>query len=334
MSRLGYLATRAAFALLSLWLVVTVAFALVALTGDPNQAAAEYAAAVAASEGGASAEEVRAEAEAAVETYRAARNLDEPVAARYANWLTNVATLDLGNSFTHQRPVTAVLRDRLAITLTYALPGMAIALVGGSVLGTYAVLGRRRLLSRAAAAASYTTFGVPNFWIASVVLSVGLYELGAVWLINYDLERAVLSPYNRRRLLVPALLLGTGLVAGQARYVRTAVLDRADETYVRSLRARGASEFDVARHVLKNAFAPLLSRFVSTLLGVLVLNVIVIEYVLNLPGFGAVSYAAIVERDLPLIVGVTLVVAAVGVGGAFLKDAVELHVDPRIEPDE
>lgn len=333
MSRLAYLTTRVAFVLVSLWLVVTVTFAMVALTGDPNQAAVRYAAAAAAAQGGTSPEEMRAEAEAAVQAYRAARNLDATVTERYLDWLASVATLDLGRSFNHQTPVTTLLRERLAITLTYAVPGMALATVGGSVLGTYVALGRRRLVSRLAAVASYTTFGVPNFWIASVAISVGLYEFGAVWLIDYDLERAALSPHNRKRLLLPAVVLGSGLVAGQARYVRTAVLDRASETYVRALRARGATELDVARHVLKNAFAPLLSRFVSTLLGVLVINVIVVEYVFSIPGFGAITYGAIMDRDLPLIVGVTLVVAAVGIGGAFLKDLVELHVDPRVDPD-
>lgn len=330
MNRKRWLLRRFAVSLLALWFVFSATFFLVALTGDPNEAVVEYGVAQELAGSGASEAEIEEAIEEATQAYRDARNLDEPITDRYVSWMSNLLRLDLGFAFSHPQPVTSLLVDRLAITLGYLVPGLAIALVGGTVLGTYTALGNRPVLTHALRVGSYGVFGLPNFWLAMMAIAIGFQEFGFLFLTGYELERGVLSTHNAKRLVLPALLVGTGLMAEQARFVRASILERHRELFVALVRAKGGSETRVAIHVLRNEFVSLSALFVSTLLGVLLVNVFVIEYVFNIPGFGLLSYNAILDRDLPVIVGMTLVVAIVGIGGNFLQDVVAASVDPRV----
>lgn len=328
MTRRWWLLRRGLLSLVALWAVVSVAFAFVALTDDPNEGLIRFEAAKTALAGG---ENVSAAVDRALRGYREARNLDEPVLDRYLAWMQSVATLNLGVSFRTGQFVTPLVARRLAITLQYTLPGLAVAVLGGTLVGTYAGLGDDDSLSRAATLLSYTTYGIPNFWIASVVSSLAVWEFGILTLTGYELDRGLWAPENLEKLVLPALLLGTGLIATLARYVRTRVLATRDETFVKVVRAKGASRPRVARHVLRVAALPLLSLVLSNLLGVLVLGVVVIEFVFDVPGFGLLTLRSVQNRDLPVIVGVTLVVAATGVLGTFLKDVATTRLDPRID---
>lgn len=334
MNRTWWLARRLAFSLFALWIVVSVTFALVAFTGDPGEASVEFSVAAELAESGASAEEIEREAERAVQAYREARNLDQPVHERYVNWLASVARLDLGTSYSHPTPVTTLIGERLTITLGYVIPGMAIAVLGGVAVGTYSAIGRNPVLSRVATGFTYTVFGIPNFWIAAVAILVGMYQFGWLFLIGYDLEQRVLSTHNLKRLALPAVLLGTGLIAEQARYVRSAVLSREGELFVTQVKAKGMGPLHVVRHLLRISLIPLISLFFANLLGVLVVNVFVIEFVFELPGFGTLCYNAIMNRNLPVITGMALFVAGVGIVGNFLQDVAYMAFDPRIELDE
>lgn len=332
MTRWRYLIRRIAFALVAIWLVATIAFGLVALTPDPGEGASYRSAAMAAAMEGADAEEVIERAEEAQRSYREARNLDEPVWTRYLGWMRGLATFDWGFSHTHGVAVSSLLVDRLAVTLAYVFPGTAIALVGGVVLGTYSGLRPHSILARLTVGTSYVAFAIPSFWIANVAILLGASEYGVI-LADYRPGLGILDPHNLGQLALPALLLGTGLLAGQARFVRTEVIDHEREEFVRLVRAKGLSEIGVARHILRVAMLPLVTLFLSNLLGVLVLNVFVLEYVFELPGFGELSYQAVVDRDLPLVVGTTMVIAYAGVFGNLLKDLAHTAMDPRVGLD-
>ncbi|THE63607.1 ABC transporter permease [Salinadaptatus halalkaliphilus] len=321
---------RTAFALLALWLVVTGAFVLLATTDDPNEALVRQAAAMEVADGTMDEDEVEVHVEQAVEAYREQRGYDLPLHERYFEWLSGIATFQWGLSESTGQPVTDVLGERLAVTATYVFPGLALALVGGVALGTYGALGRNQLLSRLSIIATYTIYGVPNFWIAAVALAIVPLQFGIV-LTGYDLERSLVSSYNLQRVALPALILGTGLIAGQAQHVRAELLERESRPYVRTARAGGLSEWRVSYHVLRVAAVPLLSLTLSKLFGVLLVNVFVLEYVFELPGFGLVTYNAILRRDLPLVMGATLIIAIVGIVATYVQDLAAGALDPRVD---
>ena len=329
MNRSRWILRRIAFSVIALWAILTVTFLFVALSGDPGEAVVRYGVAQDMIGGTASSEEIEAEAERAVQAYRDARNLDDPIHHRYLNWMYSLATFDLGTSYTHPTPVTTLLTDRLTITMAYVLPGMTLGIAGGTFVGTYAVVGRRRLVSRIATLGSYTAFGIPNFWIAIVAIGVGLHTFHVAFMTGYDTSQGVTSMDNLYRLVLPSILIATAVMAEQARFVRSELKEHEHAAFVKQVRSTGVSEWRVSRHILRVSLLPLLSLVFAKLLGVFVLNVFVIEFVFGIPGFGQLSYNAILNRNLPVIVGMTLVIAVIGVVGNLIQDVLWVAFDPR-----
>lgn len=312
---------RLGFAVVAAFVVMTVTFAFIALTGDPTVAILRYGLASA----GVPPEEINA----TVDAYRAARNLDEPVLQRYVRWLGNVVTLQWGRSFASGEPVTAIIAARVPFTLAYVVPGLALSGVGALALGLYSATDPAGDRGRLAAAASYVAHGVPGFWIAAILILA--FKIHHGWVATrFDADASVFASQNLVRLVLPALLLALGVLAGQARHVRSATRERATREFVRLLRAKGAGPRVVARHVLRNAAAPLVSLFFVDLLAVLVVNVYVIEYVFDIPGFAMLSYQAIKNHDLPVVLGTTMVIAFVGIAANLVQDVSYAALDPRV----
>ena len=125
-------------------------------------------------------------------------------------------------------------------------------------------------------------------------------------------------------------MLGTSLLAGQARYARAESSEYVNAEFVKLLRAKGASGWAVARHLLRNAAVPLLSLFFADLLVIVALNIFVLEVVFGIPGLGQLSYEAIQNRDLPLILGTVMVLVFAGIFGNLFQDITYRTLDPRI----
>lgn len=329
MSKRRQVLRRVAFSLFAVYLVVTLTFGFVALTPDPNVPQIRFA--VAQSTHNFS--NLDARVNAAVSAYRDRTNQDEPVLQRYENWLVNVATLDWGTSYRSGQPVTAVIAERLPYTLAYVVPAMVLAGLVGVAFGLYSATHRYGLPDWLGSAAAYVGLGVPNFWLASVLILLVSFDFA--WVpTSFAPEKGVFASENLLRFVLPAAILTTGLVAGQLRYVRAETSEYVRAEFVTLLRAKGATGWRVARHVLRNAAVPLLSLFFVETLAVLVFDVFVIEYVFKIPGFGLLTYQAIKSRDLPLIIGTTMVIAFVGIAGNLVQDVAYVLLDPRVEDDD
>lgn len=321
MSRGRLLVRRVGFAVVAVYLVVSVAFAVVAFTPDPNEAALAYSVA---RETGGDSEAV----ERAVTAYREARNEDDPVLQRYVRWLVDVTTLDWGRSYTLERPVTALVAERLPRTLGYVLPAMVLSAVVGVAAGVRAATDPRSLSARFGATGAYLALSLPNFWLAEVLPVLFVLPLFASGVEPL----ALLGAFVDRRVL-PVAVVATSLVAGQLRYARAETVEYVGTDFVKLVRAKGGGRRRVSRHVLRNALLPLVSLFFTDMLAVLLVNVYVVEQVFAIPGIGSLSLHAIRRRDLPLIVGTTTVVAVVGVAGNLLQDVAYVLLDPRVDAD-
>ncbi|MFC4356471.1 ABC transporter permease [Halobium salinum] len=323
MTRARWLVNRVAFAVVAAYAVVTVAFLFVALVADPNLSVIRHNMA----RSGASAAQI----EAAMEAYRASRNLDQSLLSRWVNWMVNVTLLDWGRSFQSGTPVTALLATHLRYTLAYVVPGTLLSLVGVGV-GMHAASRAGSAVDRFESVVSYIALGVPNFFLAKLVV---VYVILAT--PSFDTSYAVQGAWDVThygQFLPPALVLATGLYAGLMRYTRAQSMEYLGATFVKVLKAKGASRLRVARHVLRNGAIPILSLFTTELVAIVVLNVFVIEYVFNIPGLGTLTYGAVMDRDMPVIIGTTLVVVFVGIGGNLLQDAAYYALDPRIGDGE
>jgi peptide/nickel transport system permease protein len=271
--------------------------------------------------------------EETVAAHKESRNLNEPIHERYARWLVDGSTFDWGFSFSRAQPVTDLIADRLPYTLMYVVPAMALSSIAGVAAGALLGLREGSWLDRIGTVVSYAGLGVPNFWLATVLLwyftQDNLILNGAV-----DPSKDLFAPANLEAALLPTLVLATSLFAGQMRYARAETLERAGAEFVNLLHAKGFGERGVGKRILRVAAAPLASLLFVDLLGVLVINVYVIEYVFAVPGFGALSYRAILQQDLPLVLGTAMTVALVGIVGSLLQDAAYSVLDPRVADDE
>jgi peptide/nickel transport system permease protein len=329
------LVRRGVFAVVSAYIVMTAAFAVIAFTNDPNVGSVAWNAA-----------NTGQDVSEAIQAYRDARNLNDPILERWLGWVVGITTGDWGISYSTGQPVLEVIKNRLQFTLFYLIPSVFIATVAGISFGLFSAFRQHSFSDRIVTAAAYLGLGIPNFWLATVLFSAAVaqhqiiafpglpIELAELWSFQFTLAYGFipwLDPNKTQGFFaLPIIVLTTALLAGQLRYTRSESLEYIDMEFVKIARAKGAGPFRVARHVLRNAAIPLLSLFLTEMLSVLVLGILVIEEVFNIPGFGSLMLRAVGARDMPLVLGVTMVVAFIGIVGNFLQDVAYTVLDPRV----
>ncbi len=257
---------------------------------------------------------------------RAHHCLDRGIVAQYGCWIDHVAHGDLGESFRTNRPVTQILRDRIWPTVQLALAAIWLQLVIGVPLGVLAATRRNRWPDHAANLVGLLGQSAPTFFVGTLLLYVLGYRFGWLPISGYGsggLDRL-------SHLVLPAMTLAALGVAYYARVVRAELTDALGEDYIRTARAKGLPERTVVwRHALRNALGPLVT-LVGLDLGVLLSGAVVTEYIFAWPGLGREVLQAILDVDLPLIVGVVLVSAIAIAVANLVVDLVQLWLDPRL----
>lgn len=257
--------------------------------------------------------------------------LDRPVHERYLSWLAGAVRGDLGTSINQGLPVTGLLRQRLATTLSLALTALALATVFGVALGVAAALYRNRWPDHLVSTVSTLGMSVPNFWLGIVAIIVFAVQLG--WLPasgSGPIGRAVTLGDRLRHLALPAGVLAFSLMPNVVRVTRAALLEVAAADYVRTARAKGLVERSVLlKHTMRNALVPVVA-VVGLITTVLFSGSVVIESVFGWAGLGRLAIEAANGRDYPVILGVTLLAGAIVVTVNLLVDLLYAVVDPRI----
>jgi peptide/nickel transport system permease protein len=260
---------------------------------------------------------------------RQALGLDRPLAVQYVDWLARAARGDLGTSIQYDVPVGRLILSRLPVTLPLALMAAAIMVAVALPLGVYAATRHRRAGDYAAMLVSQLGIAVPAFWSGLLLILLFSVRLGWFRSGGFDGWSAGVVA-GVKALLLPAIALGAFQAAVLVRATRSAVLDVLREDYVRTARAKGVAERRVvARHALRNAMIPIVT-VMGIQLGQLIAGAIVLESVFALPGLGRLALVAIGARDLPVVQGVTLFVAASIVFINFAVDLAYAALDPRI----
>ena len=265
-----------------------------------------------------------------VQALSARLGLDRPPLARYASWMQGLASGDLGISISYDTPIAQLIRERLAVTLPLALLAMALTTVLALGLGIFAASHHNGPGDIGVMAASQIGLAIPNFWFAILlilVFAVKLQWFSAGGFPGWD-EGAWPA---FRALVLPALALAVVQAAILARITRSAVLDVLREDFVRTARAKGLSRRAVLwRHVLRNAFVPVLTvmglQFANLLTGT-----VVIENVFALPGLGRLVFQAIANRDLGVVRNVVMLLAAAVIVINFIVDVLYVVIDPRLK---
>ncbi len=272
-----------------------------------------------------------------IEVLRARYGLDQPIGRQLLAFAGGLARGDLGVSIEYGRPVTALLAERLPATI----------LLGGSVLllnftvGLW--LGVRQAVRRGAredwwlTTLSLTGYAMPSFWLGLVLA----WLVGVEWrllpaagmqdpLLSSDAGVLARAGDVLRHLVLPVLTLSVVSIAVTMRYQRAAMLEVLHLPYIVTARAKGLPERLVTwRHAWRNALFPVITLF-GLWLPILVTGSVFVEAVFAWPGLGSLAAGAVGSRDYPLLMGASILVAALVVAGGFLTDVAYALLDPRV----
>ena len=299
-----FLLIRFGRALLTIVLVVTFAFVVLRLSGDPAMLILNVDA-----------------PPAAIAAFREAWGLDRPLYVQYAAYFGQILHGDLGQSMRDGRPAAQLVWERLPATLTLAIPALLIKIGLGIPAGVQAALHRGSWTDRLVMALAVAGFTVPSFVLGLVLVLVFAVQLG--WLPSGG-NISPLSP------ILPVITLGVGGAAVLARFTRSAMLEVLDQPYIRAALAKGVPRGQVVRrHALPNAAIPTVT-IVGFMVGSLLAGAVVVESVFSWPGVGRLLVVAVSNRDLAVVQAILVLVAATMVCANLVVDLVYGVLDPRL----
>ena len=254
--------------------------------------------------------------------------LDKPLPVQYVKWIGKALRGDLGLD-SRQLPVGHTIITRLPITLELAFLAILIGIAIGVLAGVIAAVRRGKLADHSATATALVGLSVPHFWLGLMMIIVFAVDLHWLPASGYVSFRA--HPLgNLEHLLMPALVLGTGLSAVLMRQTRSAMLNSLSADYVRTARAKGLSEgVVIGKHALRNSLITV-TTVIGLQLGALISGAVITEQIFVIPGFGRLTLDAVNERDYTLLQGVVLVAATGYVVVNLLVDVVYSLLTPRI----
>ena len=260
----------------------------------------------------------------------AALGFDKPMWRQYLIWISAMVLHgDLGMSLWQQTPVTDLLMDRLPVTFQLGFMALVVALLIAIPVGIYSAIRQDTAGDYVSRSFSILLLAVPSFWLATRVVVFPSIWWG--WSPRVSYVSLMSDPIeNLKQMLLPAVILGTGLSAITMRMTRTMMLEVLRQDYIRTAWAKGLSEWViVVRHALRNALIP-----VVTLIGLqaplLIGGAVIMEQIFVIPGMGLLLLDAVQQRDYPIITGVFFVV---GVAVMLINLTVDLSyglLDPKV----
>ncbi|MDN6303300.1 MAG: ABC transporter permease, partial [Brachybacterium sp.] len=269
----------------------------------------------------------------ALEMYREANGLNDPLWLRYFTFLGGMVRGDLGTT-SGNVAVTDVVAQAFPITLQLTFLGLAIAIVLGTLLGVLAALFRDRWVDQAIRVLSIAALATPSFWLA-ILLIQWLGEIPGGWGAFPALVTRWVSVFDDpaaylRNIALPALALGVPVAGSLVRVVRTAMVEELDRDYVRTAIGAGIPyPVVISRNVLRNALITPIT-VVGLRVGYLMGGAVIIEIIFNIQAMGQLILDGVTRNDVFLVQGVTLVVAIAFIVVNIAVDLLYVVVNPRI----
>ncbi len=272
--------------------------------------------------------------ETCMDRVRAELGLDKPKVQQYGIWLKDAIRLDFGFSTSTGQPVNDELPERLTNTLEVGILTIIFTLLIGIPVGAMSALHRGTWVDNALRLVSMLGLSVPNFWIATLIVSLPVIWWNQTWLTDWALHNWVRfsdDPLTHLLVLVlPALTLAIGGSAYVARILRSSMLEVLSSDHVRTARAKGLWERAVViRHVMRNSMLTLLT-VVGLQFGVVLGGSVIIETVFGIPGIGAWLVTAVSNRDYQIVQAIAIVFALWFLIITLTTDILYAWVDPRI----
>ena len=323
---IGFIVNRFLLALITIWVVTVISFALIQL--PPGDYITSYVAQLM-SQG-----EQVSDQEAA--QLRQQYGLGDPFVVQYYKWLEKAAVGNFGISMEYQRPVTLVIGDRIFLTAALAFSAALFTYALAVPIGVISAVKQYSITDYVATFIGFLGLAVPNFLLALSILYFGfvLFDANIGGLFSPEYASA---PYSFGKIMnllshlwLPALVLSIAGTAQIIRVLRANMLDELRRPYVVNARAKGLSEWRVIlKYPLRVALNPVISTL-GYLLPTLVSGSIIVSIVMSLPTLGPLLLRALIAQDMFLSGTIVLLIGIMTVIGTFVSDLLLAWVDPRI----
>ena len=301
---LFFLLRRLAVAFLVALTVLTLSFLLTRLSGD-----------LAISIAGPNA------TQADVDAIRQAYGLNRPLVVQFFDWVGRAAMGDFGESYFFRERVSVLIAQRMPITMTLGLVGLAIALVVAIPLGMIAAARENTWVDRTVMLVALVGQAMPTFWLGLILMIV----------LGLQLQWLPISGADTwDSFIMPGIVLAFTAVPALMRLTRSGMIEALSSDYIRTARAKGLSRMSIlVKHALRNAAIPVVA-IAAVQLGFMLGGSIVIETVFALHGVGFLAWESISKNDFPVVQAVVLVLALIYVALTLLSDLMNAVLDPRL----
>jgi ABC-type dipeptide/oligopeptide/nickel transport system permease component len=303
----GYILRRTGFMLATLLIVAFLAFAATRMTpGDPIRLMTGD----------------RNVPPEVVEAWRARYGLDQPIPVQFGYYIRNLVRGDLGLSYQYLgTPVARLVLPATVVTLQWQVIALLVATITAVLLGVVAAAHHNTIVDNGAMFFALIGISLPDFVLATFLV--------IIFSLHFDLL-PVAGFGTAAHLVLPVATLAVRPCALLSRMVRASMLDVIREDYVRTARAKGVAEWQVLRrHALQNALLPVLT-VIGVLIGRILSGAFIVETIFNIPGIGRVGVIAVLQRDYPVVLAATLILAAAFIIVTLIVDVLYAVIDPRI----
>ena len=322
-----YIARRIVYMIVTLFVVSIIAFVIIQL--PPGDFISAYVGEMAALG------EVLDDAE--IDSLRARYGLGQPMYVQYFRWLTNMLGGNLGRSLRWNKPVLALIQDRLPWSFGISMVSLLFVWAIGMPIGIYSATHQYSIPDYLATFLGFVGLGVPNFLIALLALWIYFQTTGDV-IVGLFSNEYLMAPWSMAKVLdllkhlwLPALITGTSGTAGLIRGVRANLLDEVRKPYVTTARAKGLTERSLLfKYPIRVAMIPAISTIGWTLPR-LFAGELLVSFVMGIPTLSPIFVASLLDQDMFLAASIVLILSALTVIGTLISDLLLAWIDPRIK---
>jgi peptide/nickel transport system permease protein len=262
--------------------------------------------------------------------FNASYGLNRPLYVQFGDYVDQVVHGNLGDSYMTQQPVLTEIIQRLPGDVLLLGVSTVLALLIAIPMGIYQAVKRNRISDHLLDGVSFTLYSMPDFFFAIMLIALFSVQLRILPPEAPSAQSLTGMLADPRALVLPILTLTLVSVAGFSRYMRAAAIDVLAQDYLRTARAKGASErLVLLRHVLRNSLLPIVTLVGLSFPGIIA-GAVIAEEVFNFQGMGLLFFQAATEHDFPVLLGCTLIIGVATVVGNLAADFAYGILDPRI----
>ena len=254
--------------------------------------------------------------------------LDQPLHIQYIRWLTSALQGDFGYAYGYGEPVMKLILDHVPATVQLQLAALILALVVALPIGIISATRQYSLLDNSVTLFAFLGLSMPNFWFALMLMLLFAVRLDILPAVGAGIDKPLIERW--KYFVMPSVVLAFTYMATYVRFMRSSMLENIRMDYITTARAKGLHERTVLfGHALKNAILPVIT-IVGMSIPRLIGGSIIIESIFAWPGIGRLGYDAVLRRDYPTIMGLTILTAAFVMFVNLAVDILYSYADPRI----